>query len=439
MYKLTLLVCLSLASLQAEKKVKDQGEYDLYNAVLKDIQGNNFQKAIADLDTWSQKYPDTDYKDERKAYYVQAYAGAGQPAKAVGTAGDLLSHDPDAAFPGPEGQATVIRLLYNTAWAISQVPNPTPGELATGEKAAHRLMDYDKQLPNVTAEQWAQARADMKQKAQAALLYIGMLPGSQAMAKQPPDCAAAEAAYTKAVTAYPDKSVLSYELGRALSCEAKQNRDKFPLAIYAFQRAAVMDPTLGDPKNDPKKIRDYADKTYIAYHGGNDGLAQLKDQVKQSALPPAAFTIKSATQVANEKQAEFEKSNPQLALWMKIKAALADTNGEQYFESQLKNSAVPALRGTLVAAKPACHPKELQVAVPLPDAAQPLKSEITLKLDRPLNGKPEANSEFQWEGVPTAFAREPFDLTMDTEAAKIQGLKSAPCAATPHRTTARKK
>jgi hypothetical protein len=32
--------------------------------------------------------------------------------------------------------------------------------------------------------------------------------------------------------------------------------------------------------------------------------------------------------------------------------------------------------------------------------------------------------------VPTAFTKDPFLLTMDTEVAKIQGLKSTPCAAT---------
>jgi hypothetical protein len=428
-----LLAVLLAHGQKPEKKPKDQGEFDIYNEVLKDINGNNFAKGLTDLDTWKQKYADSDYSDERKAFFVQAYAGANQPAKSVDAAGELLSRDLEAIFPGAAGQATVIRLLYNTAWAISHVPNPTAEQLASGDKAARRLMDYDKQLPGASAEQWAQARADMRDKATAALLYIAMLPGAQAMAKQPPDCAAAEAAYVAAVGAYPDKAALSYELGRALSCEAKQNREKAPLAIYAFERAAVIDATLGDPKNDARKIRDFADNYYVRIHGSGEGLEQLKQQVKQAPLPPADFKIKTASEVAEEKEAQFDRTNPQLALWMKIKGALADTAGEQYFESQLKNSAVPALRGTLVAGKPACRPKELLVAVPLPDAEAPLKAEITVKLDKPLTGKPEPNTEFQWEGVPTAFTKDPFDLTMETETAKIQGLKTTPCAVTPRK------
>ncbi len=410
-----------------EKKTKDQGEFDIYNEVLKDINGNSFTKALTDLDTWKQKYPDSDYKEDRKAFYVQAYAGAGQAAKSVDAAGELLSQDLEALFPGSAGQGTVIRLLYNTAWAIAHVPSPTPEELAVGDKAAHRLLEYDKQLPGTSAEQWAQARADMQEKAKAALLYVAMLPGIQAMARQPPDCAAAEAAYVSAIGGYPDKAALSYELGRALSCEARQNRDKVSPAIYAFERAAVIDATLGDPKNDPGKIRDFADNYYTRIHGSDEGLDQLKQQVKQAPLPPPGFKIKTASEILEEKQALFEKSNPQLALWMKIKAALADTGGEEYFESQLKDSAVPQLRGTLVAARPVCRPKELLVAVSLPDASKTVKPEIALKLDNLLGGKVELNTEIQWEGVPSAFVKDPFLLTMDTETAKIQGLKTTPC------------
>jgi hypothetical protein len=197
--------------------------------------------------------------------------------------------------------------------------------------------------------------------------------------------------------------------------------------VYAFERAAVLDPTLGDPKNDARKIQSFADDSYVKLHGNSDGLAQLKDLVKQSPLPPDGFHIQTAAEIAQEKEAEFEKTNPQLALWMKIKAALAADNGESYFESELKNSAVPQLTGTLVKADSSCHPSTLLVAVPLPDAQPPFRAEITLKLARPLAGRPELDAAIRWEGVPTAFTREPFMLTMDTGQSRIQGLKTTPC------------
>jgi hypothetical protein len=396
----------------AEKQLKP-GESDVYNDVVKDLSGTNFTKALVDLDKWRQMVPDSDFKDERAAFYVHAYAGTNQPAKALDAAGELLSKD--------LGQPAIIRVLYNAVWAVSQVANPTPAQLATGEKAARQLLVYDQPLPGVSAEKWAEVRTDMRDKAKAALLHIAILPGIQAMAKQPPDCPAAEAAYRGALVEYPDRAALSYELGRALNCEAKTMPEKQSAAVYEFLRAATVDPTLGDPRNDKKKIQAFADSAYVRLHGSDEGLEQLKQQVTQSALPPPDFRIRTATQIAQEKQAEFEKDNPQLALWLKVKGALSDNDGQQYFEGQLKNSAVPQLVGRVVGAKPECRPRELLVAVPLPPA------EITLKLDKPLTGKPELNTEFRWEGVPSAFTKEPFMLTMETDTSKLQGLKISPC------------
>jgi hypothetical protein len=421
--------CVSAA---AEKTLK-QGESEVYNDVVNDLSGTNFAKALVDLDTWRRKFPDSDFEAERSALYVQTYAGLNQPAKALDASGDLLAKDLAVVFPGPAGQATIIRLLYNTVLAISQVAKPTAAELETGDKAAHQLMVYDQPLPGVSAEKWTEVRTDMREKAQAALLYIAMLPGIQAMAKQPPDCAAAELAYSRALVDYPGKTALSYELGRALNCEAKTIPEKQSPAIYEFLRAAAVDPTLGDPRNDKKKIQAFADNAYVRLHGSEEGLEQLKQQVKQSALPPADFRIGTATEIDEAKRAKFEADNPQLALWMKIKGALTGNDGDQYFVSQLKDSSVPQLTGMLVGAKPACHPRELLVAVALPEATLPPAAEITLKLDKALSGKAELNTEFRWEGVPSAFNREPFMLTMDAETSRIQGLKITPCTATPIR------
>jgi hypothetical protein len=302
--------------------------------------------------------------------------------------------------------------------------------MAAGEKAAHLLMAYDQPIPGVTAADWQKARVGMKEQADAALLAIAMQPGIQAMAKQPPDCVAADAAYSRVLGAFPDKYVVSYELGRAMRCESKDLPGKLPAAIYEFERAAVMDPTLGDPKGDPKKVPAFADGAYVTVHGSDEGLDQLKQAVRQSPLPPEGFKIKTATEIAEEKRVEFEKSNPQLAMWMQIKGLLADTAGEQYFADHIKDTAMPPLRGVLIAATPECRPRDLMVGVALPDSQQSLHAEIRLKLDKPLTGKPELDQEFQWEGVGTAFTKDPFLLTMDTETAKIDGLKTAPCAAT---------
>jgi hypothetical protein len=424
----------------SKKNWKDQGEYDLFNSAGTAIAKNDFTKALSDLDNWKQKYPASDFKDEGTVLYIQAYAGAKQPAKAVDTAGELINRGVDEAFPDPAtGPGNSIKVLFSTVVAITQVTDPTPEEAAIGDKAAHQLLDYNRSPQGVAADAWAKARSEQLQPpAKAAILYIAMLPGNQAFAKQ--DWAGADAAYSKALQQYPDNSAIAWQLGLTMRSEAKADPKKRSQAVYEFQRAVVTDATLGG-RQDGKKMTDFADQYYSTIHGSNEGLDALKTLAKQNPLPPGDFKVKTASEIAEEKQAEFEKSNPMLALWMKIKGALAADNGDEYFSGQLKDSQVPKLRGTVVEAK--CRAKEILVAVPLPDAQGAQKAEITLKLDAPVTGKPDVGSEFHWDkGVPTAFTKDPFMLTMDVEKANLEGLKTTPCAAptgTKKGTTTKKK
>jgi hypothetical protein len=398
---------------QTAKKYKNQGEYDIYDAVTKDMIARNFTKALADLDTWRKNYPDSDYKDERQLLYVQAYASAKQPGKAIDASQELMARQ------GLD-TASTIKLLFTAATAIQQVPSPTVQELSIAGGAARRLQAFDTKPENVSADAWAQALPQLLAAAKDALLYIALLPGVQAM--QANNCGTAEAAFTKALEDRPDSSRAAYELGRAQLCLYKTQPDKASPAIYAFARAAAL-----DPANEA-----FLEKLFDQYHGRDpEALRQIKEAAAKAPFPPAGFHIQSVADIANEKEAEFEKSNPQLALWMKIKAALAAEDGEQYYASNLAGTEVTQLRGVLLEAKPACRPKELLVAVPLPDAPQPLQPEIALKLDKPLTGKPEIQTEFHWIGAPSAFTKTPFLLTMDVEAGKIEGLKTTPCASAP--------
>jgi hypothetical protein len=428
-----------------QKTVKDQAEYDLYNSAIKDVQTQNFTKAISDLDAWRQKYPASDFKDDREVYYIQAYAGANQPAKAVEAAGRLMDRDLTKVFNDPKaGPQMIVKVLFTTVVAAQQIPNPTPEQIAIAEKAAHMLLDFNTKPEGASDADWAKAREQMQTAAKGALMYLALKPGSDAMQKK--DYPAAEAAFQKAQQQYPDSGQIAYQLGASEVAQQATDPTKVSQGIYEIARGASLDPAKGgiaDPKA-RAEVDAYLKKIYTSWHGSDEGLDQLKQQAMASPTPPAGFHIKTATEIATEKEAEFEKSNPQLALWMKIKAALSDTNGEQYFQSQLINTAVPQLRGTLVEAKPACHSKELLVAVPVPgpDGAAPSTphAEITLKLDAPLSGKPELNSEFHWEGIPVEFTKDPFMLTMTAEKAKIEGLKVEPCAAAPaHHPATRKK
>jgi hypothetical protein len=436
---------------QPQKKVKDQGEYDIYNNVLKDAGGQAWAKLLTDLDTWAQKYPDSDYKDDRLYYYVQGYSGANQPGKELDIAGQLLAKDLKTVFPDPK---QVLTVLYMTCVNIQKAPAPTAEQTATGEKAAHQLTDFvptyfvaANKPANTSDADWTKTGKDLTNMADATLRVIALRPGMELLQKytasgnkDTSSCEPAEAALTKALQQFPDGAIIAYNLGRAELCQRAAKPEKVPIAIYEFARAAVTDPSLGG-STDPKAVENYLTTIYTNFHGADDdGLKQLKELAAKSPLPPADFKIKTASEIARDKEEEFKKTNPQLALWMGIKGQLADTNGDQYFSGSLKDADVKgqngakALKGTLVDAKPACKSKELVVAIS--DATH---AEVTLNLDAALTGKPDTGVAIEWDGQPTAFTKEPFMLTMDTEKASITGLNLTPCVAAPVKKAAPKK
>jgi hypothetical protein len=433
----------------SQKKYKE-GEYEIVSQAYKNV--GEAAKEIADLDTWAQKFSDSDYREDRAYLYVQAYMKLNEPAKVLEYGSRLMSKDLAAIFNGPGTEQlaglpiklTMLNVLYSVALNAATLPDAAPAQLALGEKAGRALIEFapkyftpENKPPAQTDAAWAAARADVVNKARTATVAIALKPGLEAQPKK--DCPTQESAFSKALADYPESGAAAYQLGVALlTCEAA-NPDKVSLALWEIARASSLDPAKSglEPKDVPG-IDSYLKKVYTRIHGSDEGLDKLKQQAVASPAPPAGFKVQSATDIAQAKQAEFERLYPQFALWMKIKGQLVDTNGDQYFQGQLKDAAVPQLRGMLVEAKPACHPKELLVAVPLPDAQKPLKGEITLKLDKPLGGRPEPDTEFRWEGVPAAFTKEPFMLTMETETAKIEGLNGESCTTAPATSGAKK-
>ena len=436
-----------------KKAVKDTGEYDIYNEVIKDSLANPpaAKKFLTDLDTWSQKYPDTDFKDIRAMFYAQAYAANGEVAKALDAAKPLVDKGIDGLKAALDNDGYVLSFLFRTsaaAGALAATGSPTPDQLALGAKAAQLLADFgkayfapEKKPAAMSAADWAAGLKQIEDQAKATQFQIAMYPATSTLKANPKDpatCAAAEGAFRKAMDQYPDAGLVAYQLAAVDLCQQATNPAKAQQAIYYYARAASL-PTGGvgglDPKGQ-KEIDDYLKKIYTTFHGSDEGLAQLKELAVKSPTPPDDFKIKTATEIAAAAEEEFRTKNPQLATWMSVKGQLADTNGQQYFDSQLKDSDMSGqngaklLKGTLVEAKPACRPKELLVAIPMPNATGTPVPEITLKLDTALTGKPETGGEIQFNGVPSAFTKEPFMLTMDTEKGKIDGLTLSPCTPT---------
>jgi tetratricopeptide (TPR) repeat protein len=420
------------AAQPAEKKPKDTAEYDIANAVFVDINpaSPNWQKAITDLNTWVQKYPESDWKNERLLYYLQAYASMTPPQtdKAMDYSAQLLALDLNTAI---KDQSDVFKVLYLTALTTVRMQTATPQELATGEKGAKQLLAF---LPayfttankpaTASDAQWAGLRKQVEDVGHAAIHTVAVYPGNDDVKNK--DFAKAEQDFTKAVQQYPDDGGISYSLGTAIMSE--KDPTKYSLALFEVARGAAMDPAKGGIADTAirTQVEAYLKRIYTTVHGSDEGLDQLKQVALASPFPPAGFAVKTAAEIAMEKQKAFAEKYPETALWMGIKGMLAGPEGDANFAS-MKDTLVKGLKGKIMSGVPECRSKSVLIAVPDPEQPSTLTAEITLKLDKPLTGKPVAGTEIKWDGQPTAFTKEPLMLTMDVDQADIQGMAVDPC------------
>jgi Tfp pilus assembly protein PilF len=307
----------------------------------------------------------------------------------------------------------VKALYWLTVLTVSQPP--TPDSLATGEKAAQGLLSAEKPA-GVDAAAWEKTKSSLVATAHDTLGFIAM------QRKQPE---VAEQEYVKALEADPTQAKYSYALGNAILAQKKPERQSE--VLYHWARAVSLTGPGALPEPLRTQVNTFFTKQYTAFHGADDAsLKALRAQAVASPMPPAGFKIENRNEIEAKGQAEFAKEHPELALWKAIKDQLTTPNGEQYFESQLKGSAPPQLRGKLVSMKPAVNPKELVLAVSTPDTP-----EVTLKLETPLRGKAEPGTDIKFQGIPSAFTKEPFMVTFDVESKdKIEGwpVQAAPPA-----------
>ena len=96
-------------------------------------------------------------------------------------------------------------------------------------------------------------------------------------------------------------------------------------------------------------------------------------------------------------------------LWTSIKRALISADGDEYFQSSMKDAMLPRLKGTLISVVP--NEGRNALVLGLADSTTP---EVALLIhDLPRELAPGASVEF--EGVPISFTRDPFLVTFQVD------------------------
>ncbi len=387
-----------------QKNWKDRAEYDLVQEIQKTTDPN---KKLALLNSWKEKYPASEFKVERMEMYVPVYQQLGQGANLLQAAKDLLAADPK----------NMLGLSWVNVLTVSMA-NTSPEALDAGEKAANSVLSNldtlfaaDKKPENVDDAAWKTQRTQMEALAHTTLGWVAM---------QRKDYELAEKEFTTVLGLKPANGQVSYWLGTSVLAQKKP--EKQAPALFHFARAVSVEGPDALPEAGKKQITAYLEKIYTQYHGDKSGLPELLALAKTNPLPPADLKIEDAATRETRTQEELTKNNPQLALWRNLKQQLQAEGGEQYFESTVKGAAVPKLKGKVVSQKPATRPTTVVLAI------EPDVPEVTLKFETPLPTNAEPGTQIEFEGVPSAFTKEPFMVTFDVERSKLDGWPAPPAA-----------
>lgn len=389
---------------QKQPNWKDRAEYDLVQSIEAEKDTN---KKIELLNQWKEKYPTSDFKVTRLEKYVTTYAAAGNRAKAIETAQEVLNED----------SKNMTALYYLNLLVVGD--QSTPERLALGEKAAQSLLGSldavfaaDKKPAATPESAWKQARLEMEALGHRTLGWVAM---------QRKSYEDAEKELTQNLKIHPNDAEASYWLGTVILAQKKPERQSD--ALFQFARAAAYDGPGAIEPTMRKKIHDYITRNYNNYHGTDaEGLKQLLELAKANAFPPAEFKILSEEEIKEGKEKQLAAQDPALALWMRLKGALTTAGeGEQYFENSMKGALVPpegqpSFTGTVVSQDGARAAKSVVLAIS--DATTP---EVTLKFDAPIPGNAAPGTKIQFRGTATTFTKEPFMVTFETEKKNIAG------------------
>ncbi len=390
LFALTLMEGAAFAQAPAAKApaVKDQGEYDLTQAITKE---KDPVKQMDLLRQWEQKYPDSDFKGMRSVQMAQS----------------------DSQIE-----------------AKSQQPGATPADMDAAQKAAQDLLEnLDKYLAaenkpaTATDDQWKQARQTLELQAHTVI-------GTIAMAKKTPDAdATAEKEYKKVLELSPGYASIAYTLGTLILRERKVER--IPEALFYIARSIEVTGPQALTADGKKAADTYLQKAYAGYHGDASGLDDLKKLAMTATVMPADFKIESVTDIAKKQEgdaAAFAAANPDIAFWRNIRTALTAADGDAYF-AMIKGSAPPPPDAgfTMFRAKVISQPSPKELLVNVDNVA----GDATLKFENALKGTIDPGTAIKFKGVIDSYVKEPFMLTFTSEKEDVEGLPASAFAAAP--------
>lgn len=402
-----------------QKNYKDRAEYDLFSKI---TQTKDPKERLALLNTWQDKYPTSDFKEDRLLYFVR-------------TLSQLAQTDPQARQQLLDKCKELLQLnpksfeanYFVTLWGPTVGgTSPQPDLLTQVQDAAQAVISgadenfsAAKKPQNMNDADWAKAKSQVVALAHKDLAYV-------ANAKKDPKTAENE--YKESLTENPNQAAVSYDYAKTLQADSSVPDDqKYPTVLYEYARAAEYDGPGALSASAKPTILAYFNKVYAQFHGSADGAQQVLDQAKNSALPPAGFTIQSATDIAKNQANQLQQrmdTDPAFKLWYSIETSLQQ-QGDQFW-NQMKGTEVPGdavegvknFSGTVISVDPADKPTKVVLGV-----TDPTKPDATLVFSEPIPADAvKVGSKIDFSGVADSYTANPYMLTFKDPS--IPGVKT---------------
>lgn len=362
-----------------EKQPKDMAEYELASKTLGEADP---VKKLQYVTEWIEKYPESDYKEDRLRLIMRTNQQALKLPEAIAGAKEVL-----AQFPGDfEANLTIATLTPAIGGDSADV-------LATGEKAASGLIAGGKPA-TVTDEQWNTIKGQILTTAHQTLGWVHM---------QRKDNVKAEGEFKTVLGMNPTLGQVSYWLGNVVL--AQGDPDKNELALFSFARACGYEGEGALPAESRKQVCDYLSTVYGKYAGTQEGLDALKQAALEQPLPPAGMVIESASVREFKAEEARRRANPLLYVFVDLRTALTGPTGDRTW-AELQGKMSPQME-LLVLGADSDRPQVINLGS---KADGPV--EVVLNLENRLRAGPARGSKFKFEGVASNLAKNPFKLTL---------------------------
>jgi hypothetical protein len=119
--------------------------------------------------------------------------------------------------------------------------------------------------------------------------------------------------------------------------------EKQSAALFYYARAATYEGQGALAADVRARYMASFEKNYVNFHGGKDKMDEVIALAKANAVVPPDFKILSQDEILQAQEKDLESSNPQLAVWVKMKRGLTGPDGASYFGSSVKDTAIPAV------------------------------------------------------------------------------------------------